>query len=102
MTCSREFEENGISIVRFFVFTVLPFGLKPASYVFTKVLRPLIKYWRAMGIKAVIYVEDGIAARKTEALAAKAGEVIASSLAGAGFYINWEKSNFSPKQEGCC
>ena len=33
----------------FYVFTVLPFGLSSAPYVFTKVLKPLEKYWRIHG-----------------------------------------------------
>ena len=42
---------------RYFVFTVLPFGLCSASYVFTKVLRPFTKLWRGMGLKTVLYTE---------------------------------------------
>ena len=34
----------------FYVFTVLLFGLSSAPYVFTKVLRPLEKYWRIWGL----------------------------------------------------
>ena len=30
----------------FYVFTVLPFGLSAASYIFTKLLKPLEKNWR--------------------------------------------------------
>ena len=40
---------------QFYVFTVLPFGLATACYIFTKVLRPLVKFWRAKGMKVVIY-----------------------------------------------
>ena len=95
-----ELEIGGAEVTRFFVFTVMPFGLKPASYVFTKVLRPFTKYWRGMGIKVVIYIDDGISARKTEKLAKEAGDVITANLTEAGFYINWGKSNMEPKQVG--
>ena len=30
---------------KFFVFMVLPFGLATACYVFTKLMRPLVKLW---------------------------------------------------------
>ena len=40
----------------FYVFTVLPFGLSPASYVFSKTLRPLTKKSRAEGIKIVVFL----------------------------------------------
>ena len=29
----------------YYVFTVLPFGLSTACYMFTKLLRPLVSYW---------------------------------------------------------
>ena len=32
---------------KFFVFTVLPFGLSSAPYIFTKVVRVLVRYWRS-------------------------------------------------------
>ena len=37
----------------YFMFRVLPFGLSTA-YVFTKLLRPLVKYWRSKGKRIVI------------------------------------------------
>ena len=36
-------------VTRYYVFTVLPFGLTSASYIFTKLLRPICKFWRASG-----------------------------------------------------
>ena len=35
---------------------MLPFGLSPAPQVFTKLMRQLIKYWRAKAIRVVIYI----------------------------------------------
>ena len=35
---------------KFYVFTVLPFGLSSACYIFTKLLCPLVWYWRAKGL----------------------------------------------------
>ena len=34
--------------INYFVFAVLPFGLLSACYAFTKLLRPLIRYWRGL------------------------------------------------------
>ena len=39
---------------RYFEFTVLPFGLSTAGYIFTKVLRCLVKHWRELSIKIVL------------------------------------------------
>ena len=45
---------------KYFKFTVLPFGLSTACYAFIKLIRPLILHWLSMGIRVVIYVDDGI------------------------------------------
>ena len=44
----------------YFVFTVLPFGLSTAPFVFTKVVRPLIKYWRLHTIRIACFLDDGL------------------------------------------
>ena len=44
----------------YFVFTVLPFGLSTAPFVFTKVVRPLIKYWRLHAIKIACFSDEGL------------------------------------------
>lgn len=49
---------NGVT--RYFQFAVLPFGLTSACYAFTKILRSFISKWRRVGIKSVIYLDDGI------------------------------------------
>jgi hypothetical protein len=43
----------------YFKFTVLPFGLTTAPYIFTKLLRPIVKHWRSQGISNVVYLDDG-------------------------------------------
>ena len=85
---------------RYFRFTVLAFGLSPASYVFSKVLRPLTKRWRGQGMKTIVFLDDGISARKTEAMAAQAGKEIEADLLQAGFSINREKTDLKPRQRG--
>ena len=56
------FEWGDNSTRRWYVFRVLPFGLSTACYVFTKLLRPLVKRWRSMGLRCVVYIDDGITA----------------------------------------
>ena len=41
---------------RYYVFTVLPFGLSTACYIFTKIVRPLVHYWGAKGLQIVVYL----------------------------------------------
>jgi len=47
---------------QFFMFTVLPFGLATACYTFTKILRPLVKYWCSRGLRVLLYLDEEIVA----------------------------------------
>ena len=81
---------------KYFVFTVLPFGLASACYVFTKLMRPLIRHWRGQGIRVVLYLDDGIAAIKGRENATKVSKQIQSDLVTAGFIVNEAKLQWSP------
>ena len=85
---------------RFFQFVVLPFGLAPACFVFTKVLRPLVRKWRSAGIRSILYIDDGINGHKTYREALEAGIVVLNDLKKSGFVVNIAKSDFQPKQIG--
>ena len=89
---------NGVT--KYFEFLVLAFGLATACYVFTKLLRPLIKKWRNIGIKSVIYLDDGINAHSSYKSCKIATDKIVHDLEQAGFIINIKKSNLEPQQEG--
>ena len=49
---------NGVR--KFFVLTVLPFGLSSAPYIFTKVGRVLVRYWRSYAVRITVYLDDGL------------------------------------------
>ena len=48
--------ENGIT--KYYVFTVLVFGLATAPFVFTKVVKVLVGYWRGCGIHIFSFIDD--------------------------------------------
>ena len=52
----------GDSVLRYFHFCVLPFGLSSAPFIFTKLLKPLNKCWRTQGIPIAVYLDDGLGA----------------------------------------
>ena len=81
---------------QFYVFTVLPFGISTACYVFTKLLRPMIRHWRGRGLKAIVYLDDGIVAVKGKDMALEEGKHVKQDLESAGFVINTEKSVWDP------
>ena len=47
-------DENG----EFWCFVALPFGLTPAPRWFTKIMREVITYFRSLGIRLMVYMDD--------------------------------------------
>ena len=76
---------------RFYVFTVLPFGLSSACYIFTKLVRPLVRYWRERGLRVIVYLDDGLCAMDGESNALEASTLVQSTLSQAGFVANVKK-----------
>ena len=48
------------SEIKYFVFNILPFGLSSAPYIFTKLVRSLVNYWRGLGSRVLTFLDDGI------------------------------------------
>ena len=46
-------------VLKYFTFTVLPFGLSRSCYSFTKLLRLLLKHWCYVGHTSLVYLDDG-------------------------------------------
>ena len=84
--------------VNYFTFTVLPFGLATACYTFIKLMRPLIRHWCGQGIRAIVYIDDGIVAVEEEEKAHQVSEMIQSDLEQAGFVTNIEKCSWRPSK----
>ena len=88
----RRFSVEGV----FYVFTVLPFRLSSACYLFTKLLRPLIRLWKGRGLKAIIYLDDGIVTVRGKERAIRESASVKRHLESAGFVVNIEKSQWDP------
>ena len=84
--------------VKYFCFTVLPFGLSSAPYIFTKCLRPLVKFWRFNGIKIVVFLDDGCGMGESLQTAKGHSLFVQTSLRNAGFVANFTKSLWEPTQ----
>ena len=87
---------NGV--VRYFTFTVLPFGLTSAPYIFTKCLRPLLKHGRGKGLFVVLYLDDGWGRESSRDDCEKAAVSVKSDLIASGLVPNKEKSVWCPTQ----
>ena len=80
---------------RFFVFLALPFGISSACHLFTILLRPLVKHWRAKGFSIVVYLDDGWGPESSLSCTYVA-ESVYSDLVNAGFVVNQDKCIWTP------
>ena len=78
--------------LRFFQFTVLPFGLSVGPYLFTKIQRALVKHWRSKGFRIFTYLDDGAGADQVLNKAMKMSAAVRRDIALSGFIANEEKS----------
>ena len=87
-------------VKKWFAFTVLPFGLASAPYVFSKIQKALVKHWREQGIRIFTYLDDGAGADRTLEAARAASSRIKADVAASGFVAHPEKRCWEPTQEG--
>lgn len=79
-------------------FQCLPFGLNLAPFLFTKLLKPVAKKLRLMGIVAVFYLDDILIISSNEVECKEHTHKAATLLNNLGFIINLEKSTLVPRQ----
>ena len=85
-------------VTRYFQFSVLPFGLSSAPYLFTKLLKPLVKKWRTEGKSIVVFLDDGLGAAADQTKARISSLSVHADLLKSGFVPNEEKSLWEPTQ----
>ena len=82
----------------FYMFSVLPFGLSSAPYIFTKLLRPLIRHWRSLGIHSTIFLDDNIDMEKSFETSARHAQIVRADVSRSGLVANDDKSVWVPTQ----
>ena len=87
------------SRLEYYVFCVLPFGLATACFVFTKLMRPLVRHWRQQGIRIIVYLDDGLLISEGMQSAVVASRIVQGDLASAGWVENQAKCNWEPAQQ---
>jgi hypothetical protein len=91
------FKINRDGKVRYFVFTVLVFGMKVSSQALGRMLKPLCTYLTQNGVPIVLYVDDGRVVGPTKAEAVRRFKFALDTLRQAGWQISIEKT-FTPDQ----
>ena len=86
------------SVTKHFKFTVLPFGLSVGPYIFSKVMRPLVRYWRSKALSNVVYLDDGISAAQSFSKCEEHSLLVRSDLFKSGFVPNKRKCQWVPLQ----
>ena len=80
-------------------FRVLPFGLSLSPLVFTKVLKPVLKWARRRGIRISAYLDDLIIAAKSKALSREHTQLVMAKLLELGYKVKLAKSSLEPSQQ---
>ena len=84
--------------IRYYTFSVLPFGLSSAGHIFTKTVRVLVKHWRSMGYPIIVYLDDGFGLAIDFDTCTKMANQIRADLKKSGFVANEIKSVWTPQQ----
>ena len=84
---------------RLYQFTCLPFGLRSSPRIFTKVLKPLLVYLRALGVRLLVYLDNILIMTATPELCLEHTQLTWQLLTDLGFLGNLKKSVLTPKQQ---
>jgi hypothetical protein len=84
------FRINGV----YYVFSVLPFGLRDACFIFTKIMSVPVRYLRKRGLRVLPYLDDFLFALRRACPGT--ANMIVELLQSLGFVINFGKSVLSP------
>ena len=90
LSFSWTFSSSHTRLLHFF--SVLPFGISSAPYLFTKILKPLVKKWRSEGKSIVVFLDDGLGSAAGYIKAKISSLAVHSDLLKSGFILNEEKS----------
>ncbi len=82
---------------RYYVWTVLPFGLNVSPYYFQKVTRTAITYLRSEGLKVASYVDDGLLSAAENLIISHRNKVL-QCFEDLGWHLNYDKSSLDAEQ----
>ena len=71
---------------------------QPTTYMFTKLLHPLVRYWLARGIRILVYLDEGLGVAVGKSETAWVSQMVRDTLSQAGFVVHPTKSIWEPTQ----
>ncbi len=72
----------------YYQYNCLPFGLSTSPWVFSKLIRELVMYWRGKGINILLYLDDLIFLICGYEAGIRLSRIIEEDMRRAGLYIN--------------
>ena len=81
-----------------FVFQFLPFGLSPAPWGFSRVIKPIKRKLHTLLISVFSFLDDFVLFESSPLALQQATGVVLDLLHSLGFKVNWTKSNLAPSQ----
>ena len=79
-------------------FKALPFGLKPAPRLFTRLVACVAAFLRQQGLRVFCYMDDCFLAAESRGLLSRQLHFLLRTVQGLGFIVNWEKSELTPSR----
>ena len=79
-------------------FKALPFGLKPAPRLFTRLVGCVAAFLRQRGLRIFCYLDDWLLVANSPALLRQHLALLLHTVQALGFIINWDKSELIPTQ----
>lgn len=80
-------------------FCVLPFGLQTAPYVFTKLMRPMVRALRARGLRVAPYLDDFLFMARTFTQSIQLRDIADRLFSSLGLRRNAKKCQWEPTHE---
>ena len=98
--CEKIRDLSKVSLERgLYQFTCLPFGLRSSPRIFTKVLKPLLVFLRALGVRLLVYLNDVLIMAATPKLCLEHTQLTWQLLTDLRFLGNLKKPVLTPKQQ---
>lgn len=81
-----------------YTFVCVPFGLKSAPFLFTKVLKPVYANFRQQNIRCSYYIDDSLNMNRDKVVCQNNTMIMTDTLHSLGFTVNLNKSVLIPTQ----
>ena len=74
----------------------MPFGLTPAPRLATKILQPVIRHLRSMGVRVVVYIDDLLVLARSQEESLRHTQLLVDTLHHFGFSVHPDKIQAVP------